>query len=299
MRQIDRPPSLAEAVLERLRADIVRGDLPLGQLLSERVLAEKMGVSKTPVREALAQLRSEGLVRIVPQRGAFVFSLSASEVRAICEYRLVLETAALKLTMAREPKALADDLARVINRMERARKAGDREAYLNADTAFHAAFFEHCGNSYFSEVIRASRRQDCCLADPPGDEAAPYREIIRRAPRDDGIVAARRTRPSAARARHPHRPHEIHLCRRHRRHRGCGRAPLTRLRDSRQSSSCNSAHGPDAGRRRKPLTANGVSGLTLGVDLHSNGYGQSPFTVAITHAEHLGPRGITQPPICC
>ena len=124
MRQIDRPPSLAEAVLERLRADIVRGDLPLGQLLSERVLAEKMGVSKTPVREALAQLRSEGLVRIVPQRGAFVFSLSASEVRAICEYRLVLETAALKLTMAREPKALADDLARVINRMERARKAG-------------------------------------------------------------------------------------------------------------------------------------------------------------------------------
>ena len=95
MQRISRPPSLAETVLERLRSDIVRGALGLGELLSERVLAEKLGVSKTPVREALAQLRQEGLVRIVPQRGAFVFSLSASEVIAICEFRQTLEAAAL------------------------------------------------------------------------------------------------------------------------------------------------------------------------------------------------------------
>jgi DNA-binding GntR family transcriptional regulator len=151
-RQIDRPPSLTDVVLERLRADIVKGDLRLGQLLSERVLAEKLGISKTPVREALAQLRLEGLVRIVPQRGAFVFSLSASEVTAMCEYRLVLEAAALRMTMVREPKALARDITRIVSTMVRVRKAGDREAYLKADTAFHAAFFEHCGNSYFSEA---------------------------------------------------------------------------------------------------------------------------------------------------
>ena len=97
MERISRPPSLAETVLDRLRADIVRGALGLGELLSERVLAEKLGVSKTPVREALAQLRQEGLVRIVPQRGAYVFSLSAPEVIAICEFRQTLEAAALRM----------------------------------------------------------------------------------------------------------------------------------------------------------------------------------------------------------
>ena len=65
-------------------------------------LAENFGVSKTPVREALAQLRLEGLVRIVPQRGAFVFTLSAREVMNMCELRLTLEAAALRLAFERD-----------------------------------------------------------------------------------------------------------------------------------------------------------------------------------------------------
>lgn len=152
LRFIERPPSLAESVLERLREDIVSGDLKLGELLSERVLAERLGVSKTPVREALAQLRLEGLVRVVPQRGAFVFSLSSREVREICEFRQTLETAALKLSMERAPKALLASLNKVVNDMERARRANDRKAYLAADAAFHTAFFDHCGNGCLSET---------------------------------------------------------------------------------------------------------------------------------------------------
>ena len=82
MRPIERPRSLTGTVLAQLRESIVSGDLELGAALSERVLAEKLGVSKTPVREALAQLRVEGLVRIYPQRGAYVFTLSARRVLA-------------------------------------------------------------------------------------------------------------------------------------------------------------------------------------------------------------------------
>jgi DNA-binding GntR family transcriptional regulator len=152
MQRIPRPPSLAETVLGRLRSDIVRGALGLGELLSERVLAEKLGVSKTPVREALAQLRQEGLVRIVPQRGAFVFSLSAAEVIAICEFRQTLESAALKMSMARAPGDLVDALSFSVAAMESARAARARTAYLDADTAFHEAFFACCGNPYLIET---------------------------------------------------------------------------------------------------------------------------------------------------
>jgi DNA-binding GntR family transcriptional regulator len=74
MHPITRPSSLKESVIERLRESIVTGELELGQPLSERALAERLNVSKTPVREALAQLRVEGLVLVYPQRGAYVFT---------------------------------------------------------------------------------------------------------------------------------------------------------------------------------------------------------------------------------
>ena len=152
MQRISRPPSLAETVLDRLRADIVRGSLALGELLSERVLAEKLGVSKTPVREALAQLRQEGLVRIVPQRGAYVFSLSAPEVIAICEFRQTLEAAALRMSLERAPERLVKALAAAVADMDEARTKESRTRYLDADTAFHEAFFAFCGNAYLSET---------------------------------------------------------------------------------------------------------------------------------------------------
>jgi DNA-binding GntR family transcriptional regulator len=151
MRPIKRPQSLTAAVLQRLRQSIVEGDLALGQPLSERQLAEMFGVSKTPVREALAQLRHEGLVRILPQRGAFVFTLSAREVMNMCELRLTLEAAALRFAFERDRKGLLDGLKGTVRVMERARAAHDMRAYLNADTAFHEIFFKSCDNPLLAD----------------------------------------------------------------------------------------------------------------------------------------------------
>jgi DNA-binding GntR family transcriptional regulator len=148
MSPIIRPRSLGETVLTRLRDDIVHGELELGELLSERVLAEKLGVSKTPVRESLVRLEMEGLVRIVPQRGAFVFTMSSDEVAKFSEFRLMLEASALRFAADREPEELAADLADIVERMTRARNRKDLRGYLDADTAFHEAIFAHCQNSY-------------------------------------------------------------------------------------------------------------------------------------------------------
>ncbi len=152
MRPIQRPRSLSATVLDQVRASIVRGDFDLGAPLSERQLSESLGVSKTPVREALAQLRLEGLVKIYPQRGAFVFTLSAREVVDLCELRLVLEAEAMRLAFARNPDNLVKGLGKVAARMEKAREAKDLREYLDADTAYHQVLFDACGNPLFAEA---------------------------------------------------------------------------------------------------------------------------------------------------
>ena len=152
MSDFERPPSLTSVVTDHIRMMIIRGDVPLGSTISERSISADLKVSKTPVREALAQLRNEGLVTIVPQSGARVFTLSAREVREICAFRKVLEVAALDLSMATDPKGLLRDLEAIEARMRDALAAGDVRGYLSLDTDFHLAFFSHCGNSYLQSA---------------------------------------------------------------------------------------------------------------------------------------------------
>ncbi len=152
IRPIERPLSLTQSALAQLRDAIVEGDLALGQPLSERGLSEMLHISKTPVREALAQLRLEGLVRSYPQRGACVFSLSAQEVVEMCELRWALEAAALRLAIERGGVAFRSALASVVEAMWGAKAAGDRKAYLRHDTAFHSCFCDHSGNDLMAQT---------------------------------------------------------------------------------------------------------------------------------------------------
>lgn len=147
---ITRPKTLRELALEHLRNSIIDGTLKMGQVLSERKISEELGVSKSPVREALAQLREEGLVHIEAQKGAQVFTLSRSEVEQICDFRQVIETAAFELALSRNPVPLAADLSKIVKEMTEARVRGDEKKYLELDTQFHNFIFKHCGNDYLS-----------------------------------------------------------------------------------------------------------------------------------------------------
>jgi DNA-binding GntR family transcriptional regulator len=152
MTAIERPPSLTSVVTEHIRSMIIRGDVPLGASISERSISADLKVSKTPVREALAQLKHEGLVTIVPQSGVRVFTLSAREVREICTFRKALEAAALEIAMAVNPAGLLRDLEAIAARMQKALAKGDVRAYLGMDTEFHLAFFANCGNAYLQNA---------------------------------------------------------------------------------------------------------------------------------------------------
>ncbi|MFT4742606.1 MAG: DNA-binding GntR family transcriptional regulator [Yoonia sp.] len=147
---LTRPKSLRELALEHLRNRIVGGELKMGQALSERGISDELGVSKSPVREALAQLRDEGLVTIEPQKGARVFTLTEHEVNQICDFRQAIEVAAFEIALKRNQKTLSKDMNRIVKDMDAARKSGNEAKYLSLDTAFHQAIFRNCENDYLS-----------------------------------------------------------------------------------------------------------------------------------------------------
>lgn len=146
--QLERPKSLSALATEHIRDAIILGELGLGESLSEVALSKRLGISKTPIREALAALRLQGLVDFVPQKGAFVFCLSSDQVRHLCGYRYMLETNALDMAMERDPSALLSDLTRICTEMSDMLKANEFARYLQLDADFHDSFFEHCGNEF-------------------------------------------------------------------------------------------------------------------------------------------------------
>jgi len=154
IKQISRPKSLTEIAVEYIREAITQGHLGLGQPVSEGALAASLGISKTPVREALAQLKIEGLVKIFPQKGTFVFTMNQQEVIDICELRYTIESAALKFAIERNKHPFLNDLKKVIEKMASARRDKREDKYLNLDTDFHALFFKHCGNQFMDEAYR-------------------------------------------------------------------------------------------------------------------------------------------------
>ena len=152
VRQIQRPDSLGKMATDRLRQAIMSGDFDLGEPISETGLAAVLGISKTPVREALSVLKIEGLVTAIPQKGTFVFTLSSKDVADICELRYALESTALRLAFERNRQAIIESLHKVFERMVRARERGDTREYLALDTEYHVQILDHCGNQYLADA---------------------------------------------------------------------------------------------------------------------------------------------------
>ncbi|MEX0760254.1 MAG: GntR family transcriptional regulator [Tistlia sp.] len=151
---LKRTKSLTEQAADEIRTRIVRGDFQLGAPLSENTLASELGVSKTPIREALLQLKMEGLVSIQPQRGSFVFDMTSQQVVELGELRDTLEVAALRLAARRSGRQLVGVLAAIGVEMDRAVADEDGLRYRTLDADFHQAFFDHCGNSFFASCYQ-------------------------------------------------------------------------------------------------------------------------------------------------
>lgn len=150
--KIERPKSLAGLVVEELRARIIDGRLRLGEALSENVLAADLGISKTPVREALLQLKLERLVDVLPQRGTYVFRLARDEVVMISELREMLELPAAAVAIERNHAELVARMTEIYQEMSKAYRAGDNAVYRASDGELHQAIIDLTGNLYISDA---------------------------------------------------------------------------------------------------------------------------------------------------
>lgn len=128
---------LGQHVFENLRQVIVRGDIAPGERLVENRLAEAMGISRTPVREALHKLEREGLLRKLPRGGFTVVSLSREEVEETIGIRCVLESYAARLATVNHRKEELEPLERKIEEFEECLDKGRMDALPRINTEFH------------------------------------------------------------------------------------------------------------------------------------------------------------------
>lgn len=138
--------SLSDIATDSIRNAIIRGDFKMGQSVTEAALSEALKISKTPVREALSKLESEGLVLSEKNKGYRIFSMTRDEYVELSELRFALEAQALRYGFARNHSFLIKELNDLLVRMENYLEKSDREIYQTLDNDFHHVFFKACGN---------------------------------------------------------------------------------------------------------------------------------------------------------
>jgi DNA-binding GntR family transcriptional regulator len=146
--------TLWEQVRERLREDVLSGELAPGTVLGEASLARSFGVSRGPIREALGRLASEGLVTITPRRGAVVTELTRDEFVDAYQVREALETLAIRLAVPRLEESELARLRELHEEMIEHAKRGEVNAFFEANAAFHDLFVSASQNQKLLEVYR-------------------------------------------------------------------------------------------------------------------------------------------------
>lgn len=143
----DAPKTLVDTAYAEIKRRILDNEFPSGYSALEPELALSLGISRTPVREALVRLQAEGLVEVVPRRGMRVMPISATEMAHIYQVVTALESLALELIAARKPtEAQLKPLISATKRMEVALTDNDLPRWARADEDFHRALVELAGN---------------------------------------------------------------------------------------------------------------------------------------------------------
>ncbi|WP_300575388.1 GntR family transcriptional regulator [Phenylobacterium sp.] len=148
-----RPRSLAETVYARLRAEIITCQLPPGLDLSEQDLADRFGVSKTPIREALGRLNQEGFVETFPRRGYRIRSVTLRDIGDLFELRSVLEQAAAGLAAQTMSGADLDRLDALANASYTVGETRSMADFIEANRTFHGAIAQASRNPRLAALV--------------------------------------------------------------------------------------------------------------------------------------------------
>ncbi|MGB3715908.1 MAG: GntR family transcriptional regulator [Candidatus Promineifilaceae bacterium] len=191
-----------EIAYERLKDALQHADLEPGQVLSETRLSESLGISRTPVREALRQLAQEGLVHVIPGRAITVAVHSVRAILDVVHIRLMLEPELVRLTTEALSAIEIERLVGAVRDMEEACDHEEQTSWSRADTRFHEILGESCPNQLLGEIVTQMRNRAHHLANIDSQTnparlracTAEHRAIVNSIANRDGKTASDATR---------------------------------------------------------------------------------------------------------
>lgn len=148
-----RPKLLADHVYEQLKALIVSNHIRPGEALGEERLAAQWGISRTPLRTALARLERDGLVRMAPHRGCVATDIHPQDVRDLFQAREALEVALVQWITPLIGQAQLDEFAQLFATIDDDLARGHYDSYIPSDARFHAAILENTTNTVFIRML--------------------------------------------------------------------------------------------------------------------------------------------------
>lgn len=150
---------LRDVVFKTLREAILKGNLAPGERLMEIQLANQLGVSRTPIREAIRKLELEGLVIMIPRRGAEVARITEKDLKDVLEVRTSLEELAISLACERISDVSVEALKEALKNFEAAINGGDVTKIAESDVAFHDIIFAATDNARLIQIVNNLREQ--------------------------------------------------------------------------------------------------------------------------------------------
>lgn len=157
--EMDEYLPLRDVVFNTLRQAILRGELQPGERLMEIQLANKLGVSRTPIREAIRKLELEGLVLMIPRRGAVVAEITEKSLRDVLEVRGSLEELAVELACERISEEEIEELKKSAEAFALSLQSGDLTEYAEADVKFHDIIYNATDNQRLVQLLYNLREQ--------------------------------------------------------------------------------------------------------------------------------------------
>lgn len=156
---ISKPTTIKEQVYRMLKTSILNGTIKQGEWLQENKLAELYKVSRSPVREVLIRLVSEGLLENIPNKGVFVKKLTSDDIYKIFELREILERYAIEKAVKKATDEDIKKLNEIFNKMELSFNSHNIDEYEKLDNELHEMIFTICDNEMVSNIYKNLRPQ--------------------------------------------------------------------------------------------------------------------------------------------
>lgn len=170
--------TVADEVFEAVRSDIITGKISRDEMLSIYQLADRYGVSRTPVREAVLRLANVGLVIVEKNHGVRVKGLTAGDVREIFHTRLLIEVPSAFNAAGSSPPGVRERFSEVMERLAAAARKNDLPAFIQADRDFHAIIISWNGNNKAAKIVDQIRDESHSLGASTFEDGRAMSEVL-------------------------------------------------------------------------------------------------------------------------